>query len=387
MWKKILLASLFCITCIGSYGLVFWNTLVFSGQIQFLGSASSSVYTDIPHLATNVMVFQSDFDISQARIVSSCAISSRYLEKVKDISFFEVDFSQDQKCKNGNIVLELDGKKLPDSLWSLDLKNSISQLTSYTDYPSSMLEDLSKKLEIEQKKYAIYKNYKKQDIARYYRYLQGQRKFHEAVEQKNMIDMILTGREQKYASPVPGRNVAEKFTKIPNSARPYRENYTDGIHHGWDIDAPIGTEVAALDDGVIVRVVRDFSQSDFSRIVYSEKLTDEQKLKNLDILRGKQVWLKTLKGEVVFYSHLDSIPLNIQEAVKVKRGEKLGTVGISGVPEEGYDDSHLHFEIAQNPYTFELAWTYDFWDYMAWSWLTKWLGEAQTLAAQKNIFE
>ena len=127
------------------------------------------------------------------------------------------------------------------------------------------------------------------------------------------MQKIISARNKKYISPVPGKSVVEKFTKIPNSGRPYRAGYTDGIHHGWDIDAPIGTDTVALDDGIIVRVVSDFSTSDFSRIVYGENLTHEQKLKNLDILRGKQVWLKTMKGEVVFYSHLDTVPSDIFE--------------------------------------------------------------------------
>jgi len=41
----------------------------------------------------------------------------------------------------------------------------------------------------------------------------------------------------------------------------------------------------ALDDGVIVRIVDDFMDSDFSRVVYGAGMSDNQKLKNLDILR------------------------------------------------------------------------------------------------------
>ena len=84
-----------------------------------------------------------------------------------------------------------------------------------------------------------------------------------------------------------------------------------------------------------------------------------QKLKNLDILRGKQVWLKTMKGEVVFYSHLDIIPSDLSEGMFVSRGHNLGTTGVSGVPQDGYDDFHLHFAIMENPYIFENAGTYD----------------------------
>jgi hypothetical protein len=40
-----------------------------------------------------------------------------------------------------------------------------------------------------------------------------------------------------------------------------------------------------------------------------------QELKNLDVLRGKQVWLKTLKGDVVFYSHLAEVDISLRVIV------------------------------------------------------------------------
>jgi len=42
--------------------------------------------------------------------------------------------------------------------------------------------------------------------------------------------------------------------------------------------------------------VRDgFVAEDFGKIVYGDALSYEQELENLDILRGNQVWHKTLK--------------------------------------------------------------------------------------------
>lgn len=70
---------------------------------------------------------------------------------------------------------------------------------------------------------------------------------------------------------------------------------------------------------MIVRIVEHFDASDFSRIEYAKDLSETQKLKNLDVLRGKQVWLKTMKGEVVFYSHLDTIAADLQEGMMVKK--------------------------------------------------------------------
>jgi hypothetical protein len=50
-----------------------------------------------------------------------------------------------------------------------------------------------------------------------------------------------------------------------------------------------------LDDGIIVRVVSEFEFTDLNTLTKREDLTYEEELRNLDILRGKQVWLKTMK--------------------------------------------------------------------------------------------
>lgn len=74
---------------------------------------------------------------------------------------------------------------------------------------------------------------------------------------------------------------------------------------------------------------KDFSSKDFQRIVYGDTLSYEQKLQNLDILRGNQVWLKTMKGEVIFYSHLEEVDSSIQEGMLIKKNDPIGTIGIT----------------------------------------------------------
>jgi len=52
--------------------------------------------------------------------------------------------------------------------------------------------------------------------------------------------------------------------------------------------------VIAIDDGIILRVVDGFLFEDLQKIK-RENLSHLDKLVNLDILRGNQVWLKTNK--------------------------------------------------------------------------------------------
>ena len=94
-----------------------------------------------------------------------------------------------------------------------------------------------------------------------------------------------------------------------------------------------------------------------------------------------------MKGDVAFYSHLADIESTIEEGMFIKRGQKVGTVWVSGVPEIGYDDYHLHFPIMKNPYDKNLAGTYDYGEYMAWDWIWKDLSYNEVITLQNNTFE
>jgi murein DD-endopeptidase MepM/ murein hydrolase activator NlpD len=83
---------------------------------------------------------------------------------------------------------------------------------------------------------------------------------------KDFIDALLKQREKKYSIPVEGKLLPTTETKIPNSARPYRASYTDGIHHSWDINAPVGTPVIALDDAIVVRIVDSWDRGTLSNL-------------------------------------------------------------------------------------------------------------------------
>jgi murein DD-endopeptidase MepM/ murein hydrolase activator NlpD len=101
---------------------------------------------------------------------------------------------------------------------------------------------------------------------------------------------------------------------------------------------------------VVIRTVSGFSWRDFNRLRKGTNLSDDQKLLNLDIYRGNQVWLKTADGNVTFYSHLRDLAPGIREGQYVAADEILGTVGVTGVPDKSYRNPHLHFEVQKNPH-------------------------------------
>jgi hypothetical protein len=139
----------------------------------------------------------------------------------------------------------------------------------YLDYSDDQLQDVQDQLQFELSSNAIFKNYNTINIAKNFKYYKGKTLYNNAQLHDKLITLILEGRKQKYLTPVVGRTFSNAATKLPNSARPYRSAYTDGIHYGFDIDGNFRDSVIALDTGIIVRVVDGFDNaSDFSRIVY-----------------------------------------------------------------------------------------------------------------------
>jgi len=160
MWKKILLAFALFLGLIGWYGFVFGWNLVFNPDIKYVGTSSQRVYLDDSELATTILVYQSNIDISQYTVVSSCKIKSQFLESYKSLYFFELDYSSDVQCKNGNIVLQAGTEKIISTITKLELENTLSEMKKFIDYSPADLQNFANAIQAEQKKYSIYKNYK-----------------------------------------------------------------------------------------------------------------------------------------------------------------------------------------------------------------------------------
>lgn len=387
MWKNIFFWILLLIGSIWGYGWVFWSSFVFGVDIEYMGTLSEDVYLDDTNLSKTVVVYKANVNLSDYSVLSTCAMSSRFIDRYKGIYFFELNFQNVTDCRDTDISLYNEGVSVWSDTTKIRLISYSDILQKYLDYPDQELEFLSGGLSIDMNKNEIYNNYRGKDRITHYRYMLGQRKYQSAVYIKNIIDSILEARTIPYISPVPNDSISAHLSRIPNAARNYRAAYTDGIHHGWDISAALWAPTVALDDGIIVRVVADFDRRKFDDIRYGSDLSEEDKLKNLDILRGKQVWLKTMKGEVIFYSHLDDIAKGIAEGVYVTKNTELWTIGSTGVPGEDYKDYHLHFAIMENPYKIVNAGNYSFLDYMAWDWKLRGLSASEVIEKQKDIFE
>lgn len=386
MFKKLILSTLFVLWVVSSSTIVFGTDLIFSTQIRVNTLISPNIYLGDKKLSQTVIGYESTTDLKNAQVQSSCALDSRYLWKYNSVYYFLVSFTW-EVCKDNFLTLHNKGENIPEASQKLNIVSYRDIFNILTDYPTSNIQSFYASLNDVLQKNSMYKTFDTQNIETYMSLRKKQRKYEEALYQAEIVQQILSGRLKKYISPVIWKDLPRTYSKIPNSGRPYRESYTDGIHHGWDIDWNLWDEIVALDDGMIVRIVNGFQFTDLSRIEYWENLSYEQELKNLDILRGNQVWLKTTKGEIVFYSHLDNVYDYLEEGDMVERGTPLGTMGSTGVPEEWYDDYHLHFEIQVNPYNPENAGKYNFEDYLKWDWKFKGESFEYILKNQAEIFE
>ena len=105
-----------------------------------------------------------------------------------------------------------------------------------------------------------------------------------------------------------------------------KPDLTPKPHQGWDLAAPVGTEIFAIADGVITRVVHQDNGG------YGRSVTLA--------FQGEGKGLVSV-AMFAFYAHLSVVLVGVNAVVK--RGDVLGRTGVSG--NAGGTPPHLHFEI------------------------------------------
>lgn len=380
--------TLLSVFAIGFFG---WYTLVFSSfytnsEIKYLDLSAKNLFLDTPDFSQVNVYFNSTVDISTYSISSSCQVQSQFLFQKDMMYVFQLKVVN-KDCKNSNFYLADANKKvLTNTHFQLKLSKDFDLYNAFLDYDDASLIKAKKRILDLKEKYKLFSNVDLKNENR--DFVKKSRYFDELEYNKKIIDTILSQRGLKYIVPVKWYQLPEKnLNKLPNGGRPYRASYTNAIHEWWDIDAPLGTPVQSLDAGVIVKVIRNFQFSDLSKLKISPNITYEDRINNLDILRWNQVWLKTMKWDLVFYSHLSQVNDDIQVGNIVPRWYPFGKVGKSWVPDKDYDDYHLHFELRKNPYIFSEAGRYSMYDYMNWDWYFKGKTREYIMQHQYEIFE
>jgi murein DD-endopeptidase MepM/ murein hydrolase activator NlpD len=153
--------------------------------------------------------------------------------------------------------------------------------------------------------------------------------------------------------PIAGASIPENPAYLPGAPRTYRRGVSEGFTF-YDQDAgvpiPYGTPVLAAHDAVVVRADHAYSEitpEAWEALIaeVGESGADEAQL---DLLRGRQLWLELPDGRLLRYGHLAAIAQELAVGSSVYRGQVVGYVGNSGT-EGGVRGSdrgaRLHFEV------------------------------------------
>lgn len=165
----------------------------------------------------------------------------------------------------------------------------------------------------------------------------------------------IDSRLEGIAMPVRGAGLPRHPGVFPGARRLYRH----GVHQGLDFfhDPGCGTYVemdtpaVAAEAGKVIRA--DVDYRDMNDREYARVMTDCAKKQfcseaNEDLFRGCQVWLDHGNGLITRYAHLDKARSDLKPGMKVRRGETVGYIGVSGTGENTsgrFKHPHLHFEI------------------------------------------
>ncbi len=131
------------------------------------------------------------------------------------------------------------------------------------------------------------------------------------------------------AAIMPARGSANDLVVPVLNVRPgdLTDTFTDGrddgqrLHEAIDIMAPTGTTVISAAPGTV------------------ERLFESQ-------AGGRTIYVRSSDGRTVYYyAHLDEYAEGLKEGQKIRRGQRIGTVGSSGNASK--DAPHLHFAILQ----------------------------------------
>lgn len=340
---------------------------------------TNNIYLNSGKINDTLFLYESDIDLSSYSFISECKINSKFIWNEGKYYLFKITYIGNTCDKNTVSFVAPDSQIIRTEPVTIIEKPHLYDY--FLDYSTWDLEELKNTLTMKREELtsSLWNTPKLK--------LKQARKVDEINYLLWLINYIVLQRDEKYIVPVLWKSISNNVSRVPNARRPYRKDITDGIHHWWDVYWPLEDQTVAIDDALVVRVVRDFEYSDLWKLNRSSVLSELDEAKNLDIYRWNQVWLKTMKWDLVFYSHLTEISDTIVEWEIIKQGDFVWTTGITGVPDKNYSDYHLHFTIHKNPYIRKKAWKNTIDDYLLWDWYFKWKSISYVLQNQNKIFK
>jgi peptidoglycan LD-endopeptidase LytH len=152
--------------------------------------------------------------------------------------------------------------------------------------------------------------------------------------------------------PIPGARVPSDDAHLPGAPRPYRAGVAQGFTF-WPASSGVpityGTPVIAAGSGEIIRVDEPYVEltpAEWDDLL--ERVADGADEHELDLLRGRQVWLRLDDGRELRYGHLAGVRPGLVVGQRIERGRVIGTVGNSGTGDGvagRTSNARLHFEV------------------------------------------
>ena len=140
------------------------------------------------------------------------------------------------------------------------------------------------------------------------------------------VDVIEHASLADWTHPVPGTSdlIPTAPSRNFGASRPgSRPSECGGGHCGVDLAGPRGAPIVAVKAGVVVWI---------------ERRSDRRS--------GRYVRVRHSGGVVTWYMHLDSIAEELEVGTPVKAGQRLGTLGATGIHSS---EPHLHFSVQGPP--------------------------------------
>jgi len=157
--------------------------------------------------------------------------------------------------------------------------------------------------------------------------------------------------------PIKNAVLPDDDASYPNAPRAYR----GGRHVGLDLfyyfegsnytvkPVTVKTEIFAASDGTIIRA--DWGYTPMSETEWKKRSEYTKSFPNTFVKHdfgGRQIWIDHENGVVTTYNHLSKLDNSMKVGKKIKRGDRIGWAGNSGLLGEAQGNNagvHLHFEV------------------------------------------
>jgi murein DD-endopeptidase MepM/ murein hydrolase activator NlpD len=161
-------------------------------------------------------------------------------------------------------------------------------------------------------------------------------------------------RLSEFELPVLGSKLPDADRLLPGASRTYRF----GVHQGFDmyggyVGVPTGhgAPVVAAKAGSVVRADLNYVEmtpDKYADVIATSRAAGTTPPAELDLLRGRQIWIDHGHGIVTRYAHLSGIAPGIEPGAAIGARTVIGFVGNSGMDAAANGTrggAHLHFEM------------------------------------------